>query len=81
MPATGQVTRSLCTSRSPGMTTGVLIAQCLQRGFAGPIGPHEPLPGLLPAGYSDGPASSGPGRPTRWDGWSAQAQVSLSDTK
>ena len=50
------------------MTTGVLIAQCLQRGFAGPIGPHEPLPGLLPAGYSDGARLLGPG-PAGAMGW------------
>ena len=52
MIATGQVTRSLCPSRSPADDYRVLITQCLQRGFADPIGPHDPLPSLLPAGDS-----------------------------
>ena len=55
--------------------------QRLQRGFAGPIGPHEPLPGLLPAGYSDGARLLGPG-PAGAMGWLVGSGPSpLSDTK
>ena len=32
--------------------TMVLITQCLQRDFADPIGPHDPLPDLVHLGYS-----------------------------
>jgi hypothetical protein len=31
----------------------VLITQCLQRDFVDPISPHDPLPNLLPVGYSE----------------------------
>jgi protein-tyrosine phosphatase/nicotinamidase-related amidase/aminoglycoside phosphotransferase (APT) family kinase protein len=41
------------------MTT-VLITQCLQRDFADPIGPHDPLPNLLHVGYSEAARLLGP---------------------
>ena len=31
----------------------VLITQCLQRDFADPVGPRDPLPNLLHAGWSE----------------------------
>jgi len=38
----------------------VLITQCLQRDFADPIGPHDPLPNLLHVGYSEAARLLGP---------------------
>ena len=38
----------------------VLITQCLQRDFVGPIGSHDPLPNLLHVGYSEAARLLGP---------------------
>src|SRR5215472_13955094 len=38
----------------------VLITQCLQRDFADPIGPHDPLPNLLHVGYAEAARLLGP---------------------
>jgi hypothetical protein len=42
---------------TPLMTT-ILITQCLQRDFADPIGPHDPLPNLLCVGCSEAALTS-----------------------
>jgi hypothetical protein len=59
MPAIGQVTWSLCTSRSPG-DDHVSIPQYLQRDSVGPIGRHDPLPNLLHVSYREAARLLGP---------------------
>ena len=55
------------------MTT-VLITRCLQRDFAGPVGPHDRLPSLLPVGNGGAGRLFGP-EPVAWmDGWPARAR-------
>ena len=55
------------------MTT-VPIIQHRQRDSADPIGPHDPLANLLPAGNSKATRLFRPEPTARWDGWPAQAQ-------
>lgn len=35
------------------MATSILLTQCLQNDFVGPLGPHEPLPNGLHVGYTE----------------------------
>ena len=50
---------------TPAMTM-VLITQCLQRDFADPIGPHDPLPDLgAPRVQPSGPPPPTPAPPRR----------------
>jgi len=51
--ATGQVTRSLLSFLGHAEDDHGPVMRRHQRDLADPISPHEPLPGLLPVGYSE----------------------------
>ena len=75
MPAIGQVTRPLFVlSRYPQMTTGPDHAVPSKMISFTPIARTVSCPACCPPATAKPPASSSPGPPARWDGWSAQAQ-------